>query len=81
MFKAMCLIGSLFLAGCSDHNTAVRVLTDQGYTDVQTTGYAMFTCGEHDTASTGFVATSPAGKRVTGAVCSGWFKGATIRFD
>jgi len=71
----------LAFAGCTDTSLALRVLHDQGYTDVEITGYALFMCGEDDYYSTGFRATSPAGVRVEGAVCNAlWTKGATIRF-
>lgn len=71
----------LFVLGCTDGNKATRVLTDQGFKDITLTGYRPFMCSEDDTFKTGFAATSPSGKHVTGAVCSGWFKGATVRMD
>lgn len=71
----------LALAACSDGDTAQRILAQQGYTEIEITGWSPFSCSEDDTFSTGFIATSPAGLRVTGTVCSAWFKGATIRFD
>lgn len=72
---------ALAVAGCSDSKTAQRVLTQQGYTEIEITGWSPFSCSEDDTFSTGFIATSPGGIRVTGTVCSAWLKGATIRFD
>lgn len=85
MFKKLVtagVIGSvLVLSGCSDANKATKTLSDQGYTNITTDGYAWFMCSEKDTFSTKFYATSPNGTRVSGAVCSGWFKGNTIRFD
>lgn len=81
MKRIACLIGLLMLlASCTDQDGAVRVLTEQGYKDVRTTGYEFFSCGKGDNFVTGFEATSPAGVRVTGVVCSGWIKGSTIRF-
>jgi hypothetical protein len=71
----------LALTGCTHESTARRVLEDNGYTDIKITGYRFMMCGKDDSFSTGFEATSPAKKRVTGAVCEGWTKGATIRFD
>ena len=41
----------------------------------------LFGCSEDDTFSTKFSATNAKGERVGGAVCSGWLKGSTIRFD
>lgn len=86
------LKGFLILAGivlyiilmpmaCTSPVTAQKTLEDNGYTHVQTTGYRWFTCDNHDLFSTGFTAVSPSGKPVSGAVCSGLFKGNTIRFD
>lgn len=69
------------LSGCTDASTAQRVLHQQGYTNVVITGYRPFVGSDGDTYVTGFEATSPNGNRVTGAVCSGFLKGATIRFD
>lgn len=69
------------LVGCTAPDRSHRILTENGYTDIELTGYSWFACGQDDAFSTGFVATSPAGKRVEGTVCAGWFKGATIRFD
>jgi hypothetical protein len=67
------------LAGCSDAPTAKRALEGAGYTDITITGWNMFGCDKHDTFSTGFVAKGPTGVRVSGVVCSGLLKGATIR--
>ena len=81
MRMIMIFVLSIGLLGCSSHNDAVRALKGAGYTDIQTDGYRFFGCGEDDTFKTGFIATGPTGQRVTGVVCSGWLKGATIRTD
>lgn len=71
----------LLASACSDAPTAERILRQNGFTNIQTTGYSWFACdGKSDSFATGFEATSPAGVRVRGAVCSGMFKGGTIRF-
>jgi hypothetical protein len=70
----------VFAAGCTSEKTARRVLAEQGFTDVEMTGHEPFMCGRDDGFSTGFTATSPNGKRVSGAVCNGLFKGSTVRF-
>ncbi len=67
--------------GCSRPKTAMRVLADQGYTHIEITGWRPFMKSQNDWYSTGFKATSPSGKTVTGAVTGGLFKGNTIRFD
>ena len=51
-----------------------------GYTDIQITGYVVMGCGEQDVFHTGFRAKSPNNTSVDGVVCSGWFKGSTVRF-
>lgn len=78
MIVVLCLF---MLVGCTDSPAAKRVLTQQGYTQVQTTGLRFFTCGEGDLYRTGFTGKSPAGINVEGTVCSGIFKGHTIRLD
>ena len=61
-------------------NTANKTLESAGFTDVTITGWNPLACGEDDTYATGFTAINPQGKVVEGTVCSGVFKGATIRF-
>ncbi|WP_225899780.1 hypothetical protein [Croceicoccus gelatinilyticus] len=60
---------------------ATEILVAQGYTEIQTTGYAYFDCGADDLFATAFEGTSPSGQRVEGAVCSGLLKGNTVRLD
>lgn len=76
---AMLVMGALVLAGCTDPPTAERVLQQQNYRDIQITGYGWFGCSEDDTFATRFRARAPNGEMVTGVVCSGWLKGATVR--
>lgn len=81
--KRLFLIAALAaLAACTDPTTATRVLEDNGYTNVQMTGYAWMACSKDDTFHTGFIAKSPNGRTVSGAVCAGaFFKNSTIRFE
>jgi hypothetical protein len=72
---------ALSLSGCTQPERTERVLAENGYTNVRITGYTFFGCGQGDAFHTEFVAVSPTGKTVSGVVCSGLFKGATIRFD
>lgn len=75
------ILFAVFVVGCTDDRETVRTLHAAGFTDVHTTGWEPFMCGESDTFKTGFVATNPAGARVKGAVCCGFmFKGCTVRF-
>lgn len=75
------LIAALFLAGCTSSDKAVRAVEAMGMTEVTTTGYRVFGCSEDDNFHTGFEATNAKGQRVTGVVCSGILKGATVRLD
>jgi hypothetical protein len=69
------------LGGCTDPEGAKRVLRQQGYSNVEITGWRPFSSGKDDSFSTGFSATAPNGERVTGTVSSDWFKGSTVRLD
>lgn len=77
---ALALISIAFVVGCTDPDGATRVLQQNGYTQIEITGYKPWMGGD-DTISTGFRARSPNGTFVTGAVTSDWGKGSTIRFD
>lgn len=81
MKKLLLLLFAVSLFSCTDEDGAERILEENGYTDIEITGYKAFCCGEDDTFKTGFRATGPTGKPVSGCVCSGWGKGGTIRFD
>lgn len=76
----ICVFGFI-LMGCSSSNDATKALNAQGFTSIQTHGRAFFACSEDDTFATKFTAKNAKGETVTGAVCSGWLKGSTIRFD
>ena len=55
-------------------------LEQQGYKNVENTGYAIFCCGQDDMSSTGFKAVNINGDTVRGCFCGGIGKGFTIRF-
>lgn len=66
---------------CSDGPTARRALDNLGLTNIEIYGWGPFAgCGENDTFVTRFRAKNANGKTVEGVVCSGWLKGATVRF-
>lgn len=75
-----CAVVALLCTGCTDDSGTQRVLMEQGYTHVLSTGYGLFNCGHDDFFSTTFVAESPNHTIVHGVVCEGYFKGATIRW-
>jgi hypothetical protein len=82
MKRLLVIVAVAVLAACTDPKTATRVLEDQGYTNIQMTGYTLFSCSPDDTFHTGFSAKSPAGRQVSGTVCAGLlFKNSTIRFE
>lgn len=65
-----------------DAEGATKTLSDNGYSEIEITGYRFFMKSKDDWYCTGFRAKSPANKEVTGAVTRGFFsKGSTIRFD
>lgn len=82
MKKIIMAFAFIALSGCTDAPEAQRTLKGMGFTDIETTGYRFIGCShDGDAWKTGFVATGPTGSRVSGVVCSGAFKGATVRFD
>lgn len=80
----ICILLWIFVCqntSCTNEPGARKVLEQNGYTDVRLTGYKAWCCGDEDWYSTGFKATNPSGNKVTGCVCQGVTKGATIRFE
>ena len=75
---------AFMLASCTNDDAfkkGKKQLENMGYTDVRSTGYTMFCCGDGDDYAEGFVAKGRNGDRVVGCICSGLFKGVTIRFE
>lgn len=83
MKKILITLAVVFaMVGCTDADNAVKVLQANGFTNIQTTGYSFFSCGNDDSQATGFTAIGPTGIPVKGAVCSSIFvKNSTIRFE
>lgn len=81
LYLILAIAAALLAAGCTSADTAVRALEGAGYTSINIEGYTLFGCGEHDVFHTKFTAKGPTGKSVSGVVCAGWLKGATIRTD
>lgn len=77
----LCAVLAIALCGCTSEGDATRALAGAGYTEIRITGYRVFGCADSDAFHTGFEAKGPTGRRVTGVVCSGWLKGATVRTD
>ena len=72
----------VFLAACEDRATATRVLEGMGMSNIEfvVRADAGFRCGE-GLYFTGFKATGPTGKPLSGVVCGGYLKNSTVRFD
>lgn len=75
------LSAAVLFAGCTDSSQATKALEGAGYKNVKITGYAFFGCDKNDAFHTGFEAVGQNGQQVEGVVCSGFFKGATIRTE
>lgn len=74
----------LVLVSCTsdkDFAKGKAQLEQQGYTDIEDTGYKIFCCDEKDHFSTGFKCKDKNGNVVKGCFCSGIIKGVTIRFE
>lgn len=82
IYRVVLMLVVSITTGCADReDDAHRVLVETGYTDIKMTGYRWFGCGEDEAFREGFEATSQIGYRVTGVVCSSFFKSATVRLD
>ena len=81
MKRFLLLLAYISLGACTDNESTTRVLEDNGYTNIELTGWKPLQAGKDDVFSTGFTAKSPNGRIVSGAVTKGVFKGSTIRFD
>lgn len=66
---------------CTQEDDTIRILKQNGYSNIVITGWRPFMASKGESFSTGFEAVSPNGSKVSGVVTSGWFKGKTIRLD
>jgi hypothetical protein len=88
MKNLLTLLIAICLIGCTvDQATAEQVLADEGFHDVQVTGWAPFSCSDDDTFKSHFCASrtvvNPDGttseRHVSGTICCGYFKDCTVR--
>ena len=79
--KKLIIVIAILLSACTSPDKSFQALEAAGYKNIQMTGYSFFGCDEKDTFHDGFTAVGATGKPVTGTVCSGLFKGYTIRLD
>lgn len=82
MKKFLAIAALVALAGCGvSPDKATRALNSMGVKNVEIGGYAFWGCGKDDGYASKFTGTGQDGNPVSGVVCSGMFKGVTIRFD
>jgi hypothetical protein len=84
MKKLLSILLISLLLGCTSSNDfekGKKQLEQQGYTDIENTGYNFFCCDKNDSFSTGFKCKDKDGNVVTGCFCSALMKGVTVRFD
>lgn len=83
MKPALIVLGAicLLLSACRDEPTARRVLAANGFHEIEFTAHRWLGCAQDDLYLTPFRAISTGGQIVTGVVCGGPGKGATLRFD
>lgn len=78
--RLLIIIMLMVFSSCTSSSDVHKALEAEGYTDIEVGGWAPFKCDRNDTYKTSFCATNSKGKKVCGAVCSSWLKGATIRY-
>lgn len=71
-----------FWIGTNTNKTETRrILNENAYISVKTTGYKWFACSTDDWSHTGFSAINSNGNKIKGVVCCGLiFKNCTIRY-
>ncbi len=74
------LLSLVLMTGCANPDKTTYVLQNDGYSDINITGYKAFSCAEEDLYATGFTARKN-GNFIIGTVCGGGGVGYTIRFD
>lgn len=82
LYTLLCVV--ILCTSCtsnSDFEKGKKQLEQQGYTDIENTGWSAFCCSNEDTFSTGFKAKDKQGRTVKGCFCGGVLKGVTIRFE
>lgn len=85
--KIAAIILCILLVSCTaNEDSTIRILENEGYTNISLTGYDWFGCGKEDISSVKFTAEkyNPYTKEsntVTGTVCKGVLKGYTIRYE
>lgn len=71
-----------FVAACGvNPQEATRTLEAQGVTKVKITGFSWMGCGRDDDFASNWKGIGVNGRPISGSICSGWFKGYTVRFD
>lgn len=74
------IISAVLLAGCTDRHGTEAALEQEGYRQIEITGYRIFGC-DNDTFHTGFRAVTPHGETVEGVACVSWLSRIKIKVD
>ena len=78
---AICAVMFTSCTSQNDFDKGKQQLEQQGYTNVENTGYSMLCCSHDDQFSTGFKCLNSKGEIVEGCFYSHVFKGITVRFN
>jgi hypothetical protein len=78
--KLLLVFLSFLFLSCTNPEKATRILKQQGYTEIQITGYDWWSCHKGEYVATGFKAKTVAGYQVEGCVCEGIFSSTTCIF-
>lgn len=84
-FKLFLLTACFLIASCTSDNDfekGKKILEQQGFTEIEKTGYSAFCCSDDEHYSTGFKCKDSKGEIYKGCFCSrGITKGITIRWE
>lgn len=80
LFIALVLSISALIGSMSNKDKIKIFLGNQGFSQIEMTGFEFFSCSRGDLFKDGFKAVNQQGHEVKGVVCQGIFKGKTIRF-
>lgn len=80
MKKLLIIAGCLLLTACTDPNDITKLSKVEGWSQAVPKGYGWFSCSDDDVYKTKFTAIKN-GQAISGTICRGWLKGATIRYN
>jgi hypothetical protein len=78
--KIIGITGALLLTSCTSEKDVAKYAEMEGWDSYEVIGYSFFGCDEKDAFHTEFKAIKNK-REFTGIICSGLFKGATLRLN